>query len=48
VVICAVAGTSASKLILNRISDVNFRIITRRLVLMIGACYCAAGSWLLF
>lgn len=48
VVVCAICGTSASKLILDRITDVNFRLVTQRLVLAIGACYCAAGGWLLF
>jgi uncharacterized membrane protein YfcA len=45
---CAIFGTSASKLILDRITDVNFRLVTQRLVLVIGACYCAAGGWMLF
>lgn len=48
VVVCAIAGTSASKLILDRITDVNFRLVTQRLVLVLGAVYCAAGGWLLF
>ncbi|WP_439520900.1 TSUP family transporter [Hydrogenophaga sp.] len=48
VVVCAIAGTSASKLILDRITDVNFRLVTQHLVLVLGAGYCAAGGWLLF
>jgi uncharacterized membrane protein YfcA len=48
VVVCAISGTSASKLMLDRINDVNFRFVTQRVVLVLGACYCAAGGWLLF
>lgn len=47
VVVCAIAGTSTSKLILHRITDVNFRLVTQRLVLVLGACYGVAGVWLL-
>lgn len=43
----AVAGTSASKLVLDRLSDANFRRITQRLVLVLGGCYLLAGAWLL-
>jgi uncharacterized protein len=43
----AIAGTSASKLVLDRITDKHFRQITQRLVLVLGGCYLAAGLWLL-
>jgi uncharacterized membrane protein YfcA len=43
----AIAGTSASRLVLDRISDAHFRRITQRLVLVLGGCYLAAGLWLL-
>jgi uncharacterized membrane protein YfcA len=43
----AIAGTSASRLVLDRITDANFRAITQRLVLSLGACYLVAGLWLL-
>jgi uncharacterized membrane protein YfcA len=47
VVFSAVVGASASKLVLNRISDTQFREITRRIVLVLGGCYLCAGIWLL-
>ncbi|MCC2674548.1 MAG: hypothetical protein K0R58_1495 [Ramlibacter sp.] len=46
-VVSAIAGTSASKLVLDRISDKHFRQVTQRLVLVLGGCYVVAGLWLL-
>lgn len=43
----AIVGTSASRLVLDRISDTHFRRITQRLVLALGGCYLVAGLWLL-
>lgn len=43
----AIVGTSASRLVLDRLSDANFRQITQRLVLALGSGYLAAGAWLL-
>jgi uncharacterized protein len=43
----AIVGTSASKLVLDRITDKHFRQITQRLVLVLGACYLFGGLWLL-
>jgi uncharacterized membrane protein YfcA len=47
VVFSAVVGTSASKLVLDRISDSHFRQVTRRIVLVLGGGYLCAGLWLL-
>jgi uncharacterized protein len=44
-IISAILGTSASRLVLDRITDANFRRITQRLVLTIGGCYLAWGMW---
>jgi uncharacterized protein len=41
----AIIGTSASKFALDRLSDANFRSITRSLVLVLGGCYLATGLW---
>jgi hypothetical protein len=41
----AVTGTSASRLVLNRLSDANFRQLTQRLVLAIGGFYLVWGAW---
>ena len=46
-VVSAIAGTSASKLVLDRITDKHFRQVTQRLVLVLGGCYLVAGVWLL-
>jgi uncharacterized protein len=46
-VVSAIVGTSASKLVLDRITDTHFRKITQGLVLVLGACYLVAGFWLL-
>lgn len=43
----AVVGTTASKWVLDRLTDTHFRQITRRIVLVLGGCYLAAGLWLL-
>jgi uncharacterized protein len=43
----AIVGTSASRLVLDRITDTHFRRITQRLVLVLGGCYVVAGLWLL-
>jgi hypothetical protein len=42
----AVVVTSASKLVLDRMSDTQFREPTRRIVLVLGGCYLCAGLWL--
>jgi uncharacterized membrane protein YfcA len=47
VVFCAVVGTSASKVVLDRMSDNQFRDITRRIVLALGGGYLCAGLWLM-
>jgi uncharacterized membrane protein YfcA len=44
-VLSAVAGTSASRLVLDRMSDARFRQLTQPLVLALGGCYVAAGLW---
>lgn len=44
-VVSAIAGTSASRFVLDRLTDANFRAITQRLVLAIGACYLVWGAW---
>jgi uncharacterized membrane protein YfcA len=44
-VVSAIVGTSASRLVLDRLTDANFRKITQRLVLTLGAGYLAAGIW---
>lgn len=43
----AIIGTTASRLVLDRISDTHFRQVTQRLVLVLGGCYLLAGLWLL-
>jgi uncharacterized membrane protein YfcA len=47
IVVSAIVGTTASKAVLDRITDANFRQVTQRLVLVLGGCYFAAGLWLL-
>lgn len=44
-VVSAILGTTASRLVLDRMTDANFRRITQRLVLAIGACYLGWGLW---
>jgi uncharacterized protein len=44
-IVSAILGTSASRLVLDRLTDANFRQITQRLVLVIGACYLGWGLW---
>lgn len=44
-VACAVIGTSASRHVIERISDADFRSWTRRVVLAVGAFYLASGLW---
>jgi uncharacterized membrane protein YfcA len=46
-VVSAIVGTSASKLVLDRLTDTHFRQITRRLVLALGGVYLVTGLWLL-
>lgn len=41
----AILGTSASRLVLDRMTDANFRRITQRLVLALGTCYLGWGLW---
>jgi uncharacterized membrane protein YfcA len=44
-VIAAVIGTSASRKVLEAMTDANFRNWTRRVVLVVGAVYLASGLW---
>jgi hypothetical protein len=44
-VISAILGTTASRLVLDRLTDANFRQITQRLVLLLGAGYLGWGIW---
>jgi uncharacterized protein len=44
-VVCAVAGTSASRRLLERMTDADFRDWTRRAILAIGGFYLASGLW---
>jgi uncharacterized membrane protein YfcA len=46
-VMSAIVGITASKLVLERITDTDFRRITQQLVLILGSCYVLAGLWLL-
>lgn len=43
----AIVGTRASRLVLDRLSDAHFRVLTRRIVLVLGGAYLATGLWLL-
>jgi hypothetical protein len=42
-VVMAIVGTSASRIVLERMTDVQFRRWTQRLVMGIGAVYIAQG-----
>jgi uncharacterized protein len=44
-VVSAIVGTSASRRVLNLLTDANFRWATQRLVLGLGACYLVWGIW---
>jgi len=44
---CAIAGTSVSRFVLERMSDADFRSWTRRAVLAVGSAYLATGLWTL-
>jgi uncharacterized protein len=44
-VACAVIGTTASRRVLEKMSDTDFRSWTRRAVLGIGGFYLASGLW---
>lgn len=44
-VLCAIAGTSASRRVLERMSDADFRNWTRRTVLAVAGFYLASGLW---
>lgn len=46
-VLSAIVGTSASRLVLDRLTDTHFRQITQRIVLVLGGGYLCAGLWLL-
>lgn len=46
-VLSAVAGTSASRLVLDRMSDAGFRAATRWIVMALGAVYLVSGVWTL-
>lgn len=43
---CAIAGTSISRRVLERITDADFRSWTRRAVMSAGSIYLASGLWL--
>jgi uncharacterized membrane protein YfcA len=47
VVVMAIAGTSLSRALLERMTDVQFRLWTQRLVMGIGAVYMAQGIYTL-
>jgi len=44
-VLCAVAGTTASRQVLERMTDADFRSWTRRVVLTVASFYLASGVW---
>ena len=44
-VLCAVAGTTASRQVLERMTDANFRDWTRRVVMTVASFYLASGVW---
>lgn len=44
-VLAAVIGTSASRRVLEAMSDANFRSWTRRVVLLVGGIYLVTGIW---
>ncbi len=44
---CAMLGTSASRQVLERMSDTDFRNWTRRIVVVIASIYLASGIWTL-
>ncbi len=46
-IIVSVAGTSAGGMVLNRVSDTNFRKGTRYLIWILSVIYIARGLWLL-
>ena len=46
-VVAAVVGTSASRKVLEAMTDANFRNWTRRVVLAVGAVYLISGLWAL-
>ncbi len=48
VILLAMVGTTFSRNVLDAMSDVSFRSWTRRIVLVTGSCYLAAGLWLLW
>jgi hypothetical protein len=43
----AIAGTTAAARVLERMSDADFRVWSRRIVHAIGAVYLARGAWML-
>lgn len=43
---CAIAGTSISRRVLERMTDADFRSWTRRAVMTAGSVYLASGLWL--
>ena len=45
--VAAVVGTSASRKVLEAMTDANFRNWTRRVVLAVGAVYLISGLWAL-
>lgn len=42
---CAIVGTTLSRKLLERMSDTDFRVWTRRAVLCIGGVYLVSGIW---
>lgn len=44
-VLCAVAGTTASRQVLERMTDADFRSWTRRVVMTVASFYLATGVW---
>jgi uncharacterized membrane protein YfcA len=47
VVVAAIAGTSLSRAVLERLTDAQFRLWTQRIVMAIGAVYMAQGLYAL-
>ena len=48
VIVLAMIGTTASRKVLDAMSDANFRRWTRGVVMVTGSCYLVAGLWLLW
>ena len=47
-IVLSIAGTTLAAQVLERMTDVGFRMWTRRVIMVISAIYLARGVWLLF